>query len=218
MSKIYYFLIITFFLSFVIESHSRSFRVNQLPYGSKYQCSSCHVNPVGGGVRTPFGETVYDNLGEPKSIANVRWDLIFNIDSDGDGFTNGEELQDPDGQWAQGQANPGNSDLVTQPWNPNSKPTKSSVEDDFVNNNSIIYPIPSKGIVNISYVSNYPESSKLEIFNSNGNLLISEKVESVFGENNYSIDLNNQSLNSGIYYLVLRNKYFNIRKRIVFTK
>ncbi|MFA7325320.1 MAG: T9SS type A sorting domain-containing protein [Candidatus Kapaibacterium sp.] len=218
MSKIYYFLIITLFLSFVIESHSRDFRVNQVPNGKKFSCVGCHVSPYGGGERNPFGETVNDNLSGPASTANVRWDLIFNIDSDGDGFTNGEELQDPDGQWAQGQANPGNSDLVTQPWNPNSKPTNSSVEDDFVNTNSVIYPIPSKGIVNLSYVSNYYESSQLEVFNFNGNLLISEKVESVFGENDYSIDLNNQSLNSGIYYLVLRNKYFNIRKRIVFSK
>ncbi|PKL79232.1 MAG: hypothetical protein CVV25_08670 [Ignavibacteriae bacterium HGW-Ignavibacteriae-4] len=218
MRKIFYFLLITLFLSFVSESFTRDFRVNQIPNGNKFQCTSCHVSPYGGGQRTPFGETVYDNLGQPISTAKVRWDLIFNIDSDGDGFTNGEELQDADGQWAQGQANPGNSTLITKPWDPSSKPTVSSVENDYVNSHSIIYPTPSKGIVNLSYTSNYPENSQLEVFNSNGSLLISERVESKLGENKYSINLNNQSLNSGIYFLVLRNKYFNIRKRIVFSK
>ena len=188
--------------------------VLQIPNGQKNSCSNCHISSAGGGSRNVFGKTVENSISGGK----VRWDKVFNIDSDGDGFTNGEELQDPDGQWSIGQANPGVSTLVTKPWDPSSKPTVSSVENNFVNSNSIIFPTPTKGIVNLSYISNYPESSQLEVFNSNGNLLISERVESKFGENKYSIDLNNQSLNSGIYYLVLRNKYFNIRKRIVFSK
>ena len=188
--------------------------VFQIPNGQKNSCSNCHISSGGGGTRNVFGKAVESTLSKNK----VRWDLIFNLDSDGDGFTNGEELQDADGQWSIGKANPGNFSLVTKAGDPKSKPTVSSVENDFVSSNSIVYPVPSLGIVNLTYLSNYYESSRLELFNSNGNLLISESVESKLGENKLSLDLNKQSLNSGIYYLVLRNKYFNIRKRIVFAK
>lgn len=188
--------------------------VKEIPNGLINQCSNCHISSAGGGSRNVFGKAVENTLSKGK----VRWDLIFNLDSDGDGFTNGEELQDADGQWAIGKANPGNSSLVTKPWDPKSKPTLSSVETDFVSRNSNVYPVPSLGVVNLTYLSNYYESSILELFNSNGNLLISESVESKLGENKLSVDLNKQSLNSGIYYLVLRNKYFDIRKRIVFAK
>ncbi len=211
-------LLIVLFLFFSELLFSRPNRVSQIPYGEKFQCSSCHVSPNGGGQRTPFGETVNDNLGSPISTANVRWDLIFNIDSDGDGFTNGEELQDPDGQWAIGQSNPGNPELVFQPWNPNSKPTVSSVVEGIVNNNATIYPVPSNGVINLEYISDYFDNSRLELFNSNGNIIHTDNMNTKIGPNNWTINLNNQSLNSGIYYLVLRNKYFNIRKRIVFTK
>lgn len=190
--------------------------VSQIPNGQKFSCSNCHISSEGGGSRNVFGKDVENSLSANK----VRWDKIFNLDSDGDGFTNGEELQDTDGQWAIQQANPGNSTLVTKPWDPTSKPTVSSVEDDVVSKNSNVYPIPSLGIVNLNYYlsNNLESNSRLELFNSNGNLLFSKDEETQLGENNISVDLNNQFLNSGVYYLVLRNKYFNIRKRIVFSK
>ncbi len=40
---------------------------------------------------------------------------LANQDSDGDGFTNGEELQDPTGTWAMGQSDPGNVFFVSNP-------------------------------------------------------------------------------------------------------
>ena len=193
---------------------SRPQRVNQIPNGNKFQCASCHISAGGGGARTLFGETVNDNL----SNGNVRWDLIFNIDSDGDGFANGEELQDPDGQWSIGQANPGDPSLVTQPWNPNSKPTTSSVEDDFVSRNSNVYPVPSLGVLNVNYLSNYFEKSKLELFDLDGNIVYSDLIESELGENKLKLDFSRSSMNSGNYFLVIRNKYYTLRKRIIFIK
>ncbi len=185
-----------------------------IPNGTVNNCSNCHISPYGSGPRTPFGETVFDNL----SNGNVRWDLIFNIDSDGDGFTNGEELQDPEGQWAFGQSDPGNPSLVTLPGDASSKPTTSSVEEEFANNNSRIYPVPTIGIINLEYLSNYFDSSRLELFNANGNIVYAENIDAKIGQNKWTINLNNYSLNNGVYFLVLRNKYYNIRKRIVFSK
>lgn len=218
MKKLIYFLFISLFFSFVNESQSRSFRVNQIPNGNKFQCLNCHTSPDGGGQRNPFGETVNDNLSGPKSNAPVRWDLIFNIDSDGDGFTNGEELQDPDGQWVQGPKNPGDPELVTQPWNPNSKPTTSSVENDFVSLNSSVYPSPTMGILNLEFTSNYFDNSSIEIYNSNGNFMNSTQLETIIGPNTLSINLNDLGIRQGIYFLVIRNKFYNIRKRFVFIK
>ena len=44
------------------------------------------------------------------------------LDADGDGFTNGEELQDPEGAWRLGDPKPGNPDAVTHPGDPDSHP------------------------------------------------------------------------------------------------
>ncbi len=203
------------FLSFMSETLlSKEQWVNQIPNGQVNSCSNCHVSANGGGSRNVFGKAAQNSMSNDK----IRWDKIFNLDSDGDGFTNGEELQDPDGQWAIGQAEPGVSTLVTKPWDPNSKPTKSSVLENIVSDNAIIYPIPSNGIVNLEYISDYFDTSRLELFNSNGRIIYSDNMNTNIGPNNWTINLNNQSLNSGVYYLVLRNKYFNIRKRIVFSK
>jgi hypothetical protein len=57
--------------------------------------------------------------------ANKTWTLtLANQDSDGDGFTNGEELQDPSGAWAIGKPDPGDVSFVSNP------------SDSNINNNS----------------------------------------------------------------------------------
>lgn len=82
---------------------ARSNRVRQIPNGTNYTCDSCH------GKRsllpedlTPFGDDVNDTL----QNGNVNWSVLWNIDSDGDGFSNGLELGDPNGNWSTGQQNP----------------------------------------------------------------------------------------------------------------
>ena len=54
---------------------------------------------------------------------DVGWGAaLAATDSDEDGFTNGEELQDPNGAWRPGDPALGNSALVTSPGNASSKP------------------------------------------------------------------------------------------------
>lgn len=94
---------------------ARSFRVNMIPNGSVFGCSTCHINPGGGGTRNAFGNDVYAVV--LGSSSTPFWSNVYNKDSDGDGFTNGQELGDPNGT---GTATPGA--LVTRPGDATSHP------------------------------------------------------------------------------------------------
>ncbi|HEX3073868.1 MAG TPA: hypothetical protein VHP30_09675, partial [Ignavibacteriales bacterium] len=93
--------------------YGRPHRVGQIPNGAVNGCSNCHMSPSGGDARNAFGQLV-----EAKFLSggNVVWGPeLAMIDSDGDGVSNGAELQDPYGAWAPGQPDPGSSSSVTLP-------------------------------------------------------------------------------------------------------
>lgn len=80
---------------------AKSFRVNQLPNGPRFNCDLCH-EPGNTGYVNPFGVQVLSHL---KS-GDVKWEEMWNLDADGDGYTNGQELGDPDGTWRIGMSHP----------------------------------------------------------------------------------------------------------------
>jgi hypothetical protein len=82
-----------------------------------------------GDARNPFGLEVQNGFLTVVSVnGNVIWGPeLAALDSDGDGATNGEELLDPEGTWTIGDPNPGDSDLVTLPGNPDSVPPPAEV-------------------------------------------------------------------------------------------
>ncbi len=85
-------------------AEARPFRLNQVPNAPSSQpdsCNWCHTNG-GGTPRNPFGLDVEATL----DAGNVDWEAIFELDSDNDGFTNGQELGDPDGTWRTGRPKP----------------------------------------------------------------------------------------------------------------
>jgi len=102
--------------SVVMTAQARNFRTSfYVPNGNTFGCALCHVSSGGGGPRTSFGEDV--NQFVTPNGSQQFWSRIFNLDSDGDGFTNGEEMGDPDGD---GRATAGFR--ASRPWLASSVP------------------------------------------------------------------------------------------------
>ena len=72
---------------------ARPYRVDLIPNGNFYGCSTCH-DSGGGGPRNAFGYSVEEVAIGSQPFWNAA---LAMLDSDQDGFTNGEELGDPDG-------------------------------------------------------------------------------------------------------------------------
>ena len=109
---------------------ARSFRPAQIPNGNKNACANCHVSPAGGGPRNVFGAEVgLNHLTEPGGAGQVKWTpALAALDWVGDGFTIGQELQDPTGSWSPGQLQPGDPTLVTNPGDTSDFPGTTDVE------------------------------------------------------------------------------------------
>jgi len=87
---------------------ARQHRVDEIPNGGKLRCLNCHLTESGEHF-TDFGSDVRANLvGDGLEIRDrmVNWSAVYAKDSDGDTYTNGEELGDPDGTWTIGSPNP----------------------------------------------------------------------------------------------------------------
>ena len=81
----------------------------KIPNGAKYNCLTCHTS----GSYAADTQMKLDFL---HAIPTKTWTIaLAQTDSDGDGFTNGEELQDPTGAWVIGDANPGSVTNVSNP-------------------------------------------------------------------------------------------------------
>ena len=123
----------------VVNVEARGYRIAMLPQTPCYKdeqssrerasicagCGTCHIHWSGGGPRNSFGLAV-EALVTPDGREVFWGPELAALDSDGDGFTNGEELGDPQGIWEEGNESPGNADEITHPGDPASHPP----EDD----------------------------------------------------------------------------------------
>ena len=81
-------------------------------------CITCHNNPDGGDGCVPTGGTApcLNPFGLAFRTNAFTWNAtLASGDADGDGFTNGQELQDPLGAWRPGAAEPGVAAYHTAP-------------------------------------------------------------------------------------------------------
>lgn len=215
------FIIFLFVISSVTILISRPWRPSQIPNGNKFSCSTCHIDPNGGGPRNLFGQEVEKRV----SVGGTEefWSpSLAALDSDGDGKTNGQELGDPAGTWSTGQPNPGNFNAISNPGDPNSTAVENLTEVPtsyrLLNN----YPNPFNPTTTIEFDIPQSENVSLNIFNINGELvrtLAGEKLQAghyikVWDGIN---DKGNQ-VSSGIYIYKLTAGRFNHAVKMVLMK
>ncbi|MBX3007336.1 MAG: T9SS type A sorting domain-containing protein [Melioribacteraceae bacterium] len=202
-----------------IETQGRDWRTNQLPNGSKFSCSNCHVNPNGGGTLNKFGEEV-SKLVTVGGTQNFWSATLAKIDSDGDGKTNGEELGDPEGLWRTGQTNPGVFASITNPGNPNSVtsveqvaglPSEFKLEQNFPN------PFNPETIINyqVAEISNV----KLTIYDLLGKevSILVNKVQSP-GYYSAKFSADNSQISTGIFIYRLEVDKVILTKKMMLIK
>lgn len=217
----YIFIIVTISIatSFLI---SRDFRVSQIPNGGVNSCANCHINPLGGGPRNNFGQNVEASF--LNSQGNVQWGpLLASLDSDGDGFSNGVELQNPTGHWSGGPS--GDPSKVTNPGDPASKPNTTFINDILLPQKYILYnnyPNPFNPSTTISFEIPQEEYVLLKIYNSIGELVrtLVQEYKSP-GKHNKTWDGKDEfgkSVISGIYFYYLKAGHFEKSNRMVLIK
>jgi len=107
-SKPFFVVITSFtFLAVAATAEARPFRVNDIPNGSKFGCLNCHGNTKAT-YNTDFGSDARNYLipGGAISGQHIDWTPLCPLDSDRDGWTNGQELGDPECVWKAGDTNP----------------------------------------------------------------------------------------------------------------
>ncbi|MBI1387139.1 MAG: CHRD domain-containing protein [bacterium] len=113
-----------------MDAQARFFRVSMVPNGSQIGCILCHHSPGGGDARNAFGKEV-EKLVTPGGMEAFWGPELAAKDSDGDDFTNGQELGDPDGNWQPGDPDP--DVAFTLPGDASSHPEGTpAVDDSFV--------------------------------------------------------------------------------------
>src|SRR5690606_7648220 len=101
--------------------------------GTVRPCITCHNNPDGGQGCLDSGGTApcLNPFGLAFRAAAFTWsESIASADADGDGFTNGQELQDPRGSWRPGESATGVPAGVTKPGFAASHPGLSDGDGD----------------------------------------------------------------------------------------
>lgn len=216
---IFLFLVSSFSASLLI---SQSFRVGQIPNGGINSCGNCHVSEFGGGPRNSFGQKVEESFLNIQG--NVQWGpQLASLDSDGDGFSNGVELQNPTGVWSGGPV--GDPSKVTNPGNPLSKPNPTSVTENtlpqqyrLLNN----YPNPFNPTTTIAFEIPKSEFVTLQIFNVNGELIktiMNENLNAGRFEKNWNgRDETENQVVSGIYFYRIKAGHFENSRRMILLK
>lgn len=201
-------------VAFTLFAYALDYRVEEIPNGGVHECNYCHFPEGEGGPLTSFGKQVDRN-----GITNFRvdWSKLYNLDADGDGFTNGEEMGDPNGEWRIGDPDPDWDGEITKPWDENDFPT--SVR--FIKVNTLkVSPNPFDEIVKLEFFLEKNGDILIEVIDLIGNRidLISHQFQAS-GPKSFIWDGKDSSenkVNSGIYFIkITSDKSFQTTKIIL---
>lgn len=208
-------------LAGIIQSaDAKEFRVAQIPNGSVNKCLNCHTSMTSSS-RNAYGKVVQSGY---LNGENVVWGAaLAKLDSDGDGFTNGTELQDPNGTWTIGATDPGNSANVSIPGVKTSVPP-TGVEELLNYDFSVTTPSPNPFITNtsINYNLNVDGMVFIAVYDVNGRIvknLIWQNQSA--GEQRIVWDGTDNSSNrapSGKYFISISMNGKSINKAIEYVK
>ncbi len=95
----------------VSSAEARTRYNNHLPNGDEFECEACHTEAP---LQNDFGWDV----GFTLPLGEVDWSLVWHLDSDGDGQSNGFELGDACGEWARNGGDPGRLEDLANPGDP----------------------------------------------------------------------------------------------------
>ncbi len=207
---------------FYINGIAREKRVNQIPNGAKFTCGNCHNGQ--GGPRNSFGLAIQSGyLTEVNSNGNVIWGAgLADLDSDGDGFSNGIELQDPSGAWTTGSPAPGVYASVTNPGTSTSKPP-SAVE---YRNGAALplrpvlhpnFPNPFNPYTAIRFELPRDMHVSLHVLDVRGRS-ISVLLDERRSAGSHTLNFDASNLAGGVYLAVLNAGEFRVMERMLLIK
>jgi len=209
--------LILFTIIFATALLGRPKRVDQVPNGTVNSCLTCHTTAFGG-QRNDFGQEIESSFLDGNG--DVIWGpALAALDSDGDGATNGQELQDPTGEWAIGQSNPGDIALVSNPGDPNSTvgvdvfsyglPSAFSLEQN--------YPNPFNPSTTISFTLERASNVQLTVHDIQGKL-VAQVVNDFLPRGYYDYSFTADNLSSGFYVYTLAMDGRSISKKMTLLR
>lgn len=216
MKKMYFLsAFVIFYLVFSLLVSARSIFVSQIPNGEKFECKNCHLDMDDIEKLNPFGKDVNQHRNGKK----INWnEELAMMDSDNDGYTNGQELLDTEGKWRVGDDNPGNINNASNPGDSKSIPVFDFIEE-FTSSSVSIAPNPVDDNAVIAFTVEKKVNLYISLLTLQGEtvriLFKGEIMPGNFNLNWQARDANARKLSPGIYFVQININGQFITKSVI---